>query len=110
MLSEAGFTDIYRARWNNPLTHPGFTYPSANPAVSVNRLSWAPLADERERIDYLFCKGKGVEVTHACLFGPEESIAYFRPRPNPTPECFIKPLDVWPSDHKGVWGEIRVIR
>lgn len=110
MLSEAGFTDIYRARWNNPLTHPGFTYPSANPAVSVNRLSWAPLADERERIDYLFCKGKDVEVTHACLFGPEESIAYFRPRPNPTKECFIKPLDVWPSDHKGVWGEIRVTR
>lgn len=32
LLEEAGFVDSYRKIYPNPLTHPGFTYPSDNPA------------------------------------------------------------------------------
>lgn len=108
MLHEAGYTDVWRAKWPDPLTHPGFTFPADNPDVAVNRLTWAPLGDERERIDYLFVKGKGIRVTDARIFGPEGSIAYSRRVANPTREPFIKPLGVWPTDHKGVWARITV--
>lgn len=110
MLHEAGFVDAYRSVFPNPITHPGFTYPSDNPDVPVERLTWAPLADERDRIDYLFFKGKGLKVTDACVFGPSKSISYSRRKPNPVRERFIEPLGVWPTDHKGVWAKIRVKR
>lgn len=108
MLAEAGFTDAYRAFWPNELTHPGFTFPADNPDVAPSRLSWTPLGDERDRIDYIHFRGCGMTVVDARIFGPEGSIAYGRRRPNPTHEEFIKPLGVWPTDHKGVWVKLRV--
>ena len=108
MLHDAGYTDVWRSKWPNPLTHPGFTFPADNPDVPVNRLTWAPLGDERERIDYLFVKGAGITVKDARIFGPEGSIAYSRRVSNPTHEPFIKPLGTWPTDHKGVWARIQV--
>lgn len=107
-LHEAGYIDAYRSVWPNPLTHPGFTYPSDNPAVPVERLTWAPLADERDRIDYLFFKGADLRIVDACVFGPSSSIAHSKRKPNPVRERFIEPLGVWPTDHKGVWAKIRV--
>lgn len=109
-LLEAGYTDAYRAVYPDPLTHPGFTYPSDNRDMPVDRLTWAPLADERERIDYLFFKGEGLRVEDARIFGPNASIAYSKRKPNPTDEAFIEPLGVWPTDHKGVWARIAVAR
>lgn len=109
LLAEAGFTDAYRAVYPNELTHPGFTFPADNPAVSPTRLSWTPLADERDRIDFIHVKGKGLQVVDAALFGPSGSIAYGRRVPNPTQcERFILPLSTWPTDHKGVWVKLRV--
>lgn len=108
-LAEAGYTDVWRALFPDPVSRPGFTYPADNPAVSPTRLSWAPLADERERIDYLFVKGRGVSVSDAKVYGPKGSIAYGRRVPNPVGgEPFLPPLGVWPSDHKGLWAEILV--
>lgn len=108
LLDKAGFTDAYRAVHPDPLTHPGFTYPADNPDVAVSRLTWAPRADERERIDYLFVKGNGLTVTDCRLFGPEGCIVYSQRRKNPTHESFIKPIGVWPTDHKGVWMTLEV--
>lgn len=108
MLSEAGFHDAYRTFYPNVLTHPGFTYPSDNPDVAPSRLTWAPLADERDRIDYLWYKGKNATVTDCRIFGPEGCIVYCRRKANNTKEKFIKPLDVWPTDHKGVWMKLEV--
>ncbi len=34
------------------LTHPGFTYPSDNLAKTPEKITWAPKADERDRIDF----------------------------------------------------------
>lgn len=108
LLAEAGFRDAYRTFYPNVLTHPGFTFPSDNPDVSPQKLTWAPLADERDRIDYLWYKGKNARVTDCRIFGPEGCIVYSRRCQNPTRENFIKPLGVWPTDHKGVWMKLEV--
>lgn len=107
LLAEAGFTDAYRAMYPNELTHPGFTFPADNPDVSPSRLSWTPLADERERIDFIHFRGKDMKVVDARIFGPEGAIVYGQRRANPTHENFIRPLGVWPTDHKGVWVKIK---
>ena len=52
MLYEKGFRDAYRTVYPNPVTHPGFTFPAGNRAVAVDKLTWAPEADERDRIDF----------------------------------------------------------
>ena len=108
MLDEAGYTDAWRTRYPNPVTHPGFTYPSDNPDVAVDKLSWAPTADERDRIDYIFFKGKGMSVCDARIFGPEGCIARHRRVSNPAKEKFIAPAGTWPTDHKGVWVKLRI--
>lgn len=108
MLHDAGFTDAYRAIHRDELVHPGFTFPADNLAVSPQRLSWTPLADERERIDYVHVKGKHLQVIDAQLFGPKACIAYARRGAEVGNDPIILPLDVWPSDHRGVWVKLRV--
>ena len=108
LLDAAGYTDAWRSFYPNPVTHPGFTYPSDNPLVEVSKLSWAPTADERDRIDYVFFKGKGMSVRDVRLFGPEGCIARHRRVPNPVKEKFIAPAGIWPTDHKGVWVKLRI--
>lgn len=103
-LDDAHFKDSYRICYPNPITHPGITYPSDNPDVSIHRLSWAPLADERERIDYIFFNGEGIRITSCKLFGPEGTIRCYQRTPNRWKEQYITPLGVWPSDHKGLWA------
>ena len=54
MLDNAGFVDTYREQFPDVLSHPGFTFPADNPLIPVERLTWTPDADERDRIDYIF--------------------------------------------------------
>ena len=107
-LEKAGFTDCFRAIYPNPITHPGITFPADNPLVPVKRLTWTPHGDERDRIDYLFCQGKGLKVVNCQLFGPSGSIAYGQRVKNYTADRFIEPLGVWPTDHKGVLATFRL--
>lgn len=102
LLDEAGFIDTYRTIYPNPLTHPGFTYPSDNPAKDPMKLTWAPKADERDRIDFIFYKGKGLKATKAIIFGPQGSIVYGKRIMESSKDKFLLPLDVWPTDHKGL--------
>ena len=75
LLYEAGFRDAYRVKYPNPITHPGFTFPSDNPAMPVERLTWAPEADERDRIDFIYyIPATGWEVEDAVIVGPKSSI------------------------------------
>lgn len=101
-LIRAGFKDCYRQIHPNVLTHPGFTFPADNPDVDPLKLTWAPKSDERDRIDYIFFRGKGVKVKACALFGPKGNIAYSKRVPLGTDEPIITPLAIWPSDHKGV--------
>lgn len=103
LLEEAGFVDSYRAVHPNPLTHPGFTYPSDNLKCSTDLLTWAPKADERERIDFLFYHpSQGLKATKAVVFGPKASIVRNQRVQETSEDEFITPLDVWPTDHKGL--------
>lgn len=107
-LERAGYSDAFRVVYPNPLTHPGFTFPADNPDLDVKRLTWTPKADERDRIDYIFCKGKKLKVKDCKIFGPEGSIAYNQRRPNEASDEFIAPLGVWPTDHKGLLVTFRL--
>lgn len=65
MLAKAGYRDAYRVLFPNPLTHPGFTYPCYNPLADIQKLTWAPLSDERERIDLIYYQGRNMRATDA---------------------------------------------
>ena len=78
-LTEAGFTDAYRAAHPDPVAKPAFT--------------WTPMGDEadpedhHDRIDFVFARG--AKVTGASIVGetgPRSDIA----------------LDPWPADHRAV--------
>jgi len=82
-LTEAGFTDAYRAVYPDPVAKPAFT--------------WTPMGDEADpedhpdRIDFVFVKG--ARVTSASIVGetgPRSDIA----------------LDPWPADHRAVVATI----
>lgn len=102
LLEEAGFIDSYRKIYPNPLTHPGFTYPSDNLAKTPEKITWAPKADERDRIDFIFYKGKGLKAKKAIVFGPKESIVRSQRVSENSKDKFLLPLQVWPTDHKGL--------
>ncbi|WP_455586429.1 endonuclease/exonuclease/phosphatase family protein [Bacteroides sp.] len=102
LLEEAGFIDSYRRVYPNPLTHPGFTYPSDNLLIESSKLTWAPKADERERIDFIFYQGKGLQAKEAIIFGPESSIVRGQRVAETSKDKFLTPIGVWPTDHKGV--------
>lgn len=96
------FVDSYRKIYPNPLTHPGFTYPSDNPAKTPEKITWAPKADERDRIDFIFYKGEGLDARKAVIFGPKGSIVRAQRVQETSKDKFLLPLDVWPTDHKGL--------
>lgn len=107
LLEQAGYKDAYRERYPDPVSHPGITYPSDNWKKDPLKVTWAPDADERARIDFVLYKGK-LKVKEAFVFGPEMSIAYGERVKEQRQDRFIVPLDVWPTDHKGVYVVFRM--
>lgn len=102
-LSEAGFKDAYRTAHPDPLTHPGYTYPSDNKDVPESKLTWAPESDERDRIDFIWYYPYGnLTVDDAVVFGPSSSIVEGRRVEETSEDIFITPGCIWPTDHKGV--------
>ncbi len=99
-LSEAGMSDAWRWLYPNPVSHPGATWPA--PAWQRGSTSWAPLVDERDRIDFIYHNGKGVTPIAAWLVGPSS----FWVHNQLTPSGFADPLAMtdhpWPSDHKAL--------
>lgn len=103
MLMEAGFKDAYRTKYPNPVTHPGFTFPSDNKGVSEQKLSWAPESDERDRIDFIYyMPSKRMKLKDAVIIGPSQSIVRGKRTKENSRDRFIEPIDVWPTDHKAV--------
>lgn len=104
LLDNAGFIDAYREKYPDVLKYPGFTFPSDNPLVEVNRLTWAPKSDERDRIDYIFYyPNKKLKLKDAVIFGPKGSIRKAERIQETSRDRFITPLNVWPTDHKGLF-------
>lgn len=103
-LADAGFVDAYRAAHPDPLTHPGYTYPSDNEALAPEKITWAPLSDERDRIDYVFFYPRpGLKVKDAKILGPASSIVRGERVMEKGKDKFLKPMGVWPTDHKAVF-------
>lgn len=108
LLYEAGFRDAYREKHPDPVTHPGFTFPSDNPAKPVEKLTWAPDADERDRIDFIYyIPSEGWSVVDAIVVGPVGSIVRSERVPEQTMDTFSEPAGTWPTDHKGVLIKFR---
>lgn len=104
MLYEKGFRDAYRELHPHAVTHPGFTFPSDNKHAPVSKLSWAPDADERDRIDFIYYYPRqGFKPKKAMIVGPDTSIVRSQRVKENSKDCFRVPLNVWPSDHKAVW-------
>jgi endonuclease/exonuclease/phosphatase family metal-dependent hydrolase len=103
-LAKAGFKDAYREVYPNPVTHPGYTYPSVNPARTPDKITWAPESDERDRIDYIFyLPANELQPSTACILGPEGCVVRAKEVPSYSGDTFMKPLGVWPTDHKAVF-------
>lgn len=103
LLEENGFIDTYRSLYQDPIHYPGFTFPSDNPLVPVERLAWGPEADERDRIDFIFYyPNPMIKLSNASLFGPQKSILRSQRVDESSLDPFITPLYPWPTDHKGV--------
>ena len=88
----------------DPIKYPGFTFPADNKAIAPANLSWAPEADERERIDFVYYyPNKDLQVKNAQIVGPTGSIVRGQRIEEQTKDPIIPPVDnQWPSDHKGV--------
>lgn len=103
MLNKGGFKDAFREKYPNPITHPGFTFPSDNTDVDVNKLAWAPEADERDRIDFIYyVPTKNIELKDIVIVGPSETILKGERSKNNSQDIFMNPIGTWPTDHKAL--------
>lgn len=102
MLAEAGYIDSYREMYPDPVQYPGFTFPSSNREVTIDKLAWAPEADERDRIDFIYYYPVDeIELVDTKIVGPAESVYCGVIGPHDAKDEFIEPVTVWPTDHKG---------
>lgn len=108
LLANNGYEDAYRVLYPNVVTHPGFTWVADNPDKKIENLTWAPKADERDRIDFIFYKGDKLRAVDAAVVGPKGSIVKNERVQEVSEDKFILPQNVWPSDHKGVWAVLEI--
>lgn len=103
LLEKAGFKDSYRESYPDPIEYPGFTFPANNMTVNVKKLVWAPEADERDRIDYIyFYPSKELNIENTFICGPKGTIIKGERIESITNDSIIPPVSVWPTDHNGI--------
>ena len=87
------------------------TYPSDNSEKEIKDLTWAPEADERDRIDFIYYMPDGAFAPkEAKVVGPSSSIVRSERIQEVGNDTFIEPLGIWPTDHKGVLVTFEPIR
>ncbi len=102
-LHKSGYVDAYREQYENAISHPGFTFPSNNKDKNTGDLTWAPEADERERIDFIYYyPHKSLALENILMYGPTSSILKNKRVEETGEDLFIVPNGTWPSDHKSV--------
>ena len=105
LLVKFGLKDCYREIYPDPVAYPGFTFPSNNLRVPLNKLVWAQDSDERERIDFIYYQPtSGVKLKDAIIVGPKGNVLKGElidqdPDGN---DPFIEPIGTWPTDHKAL--------
>lgn len=109
MLENAGYVDCYRREFPNPVTHPGITFPSANPAVDLEKITWIPSVDRRERLDAIyFYPDAGIKLKKTYIQGPKAAMNGSKAEVLDNKEPYLEPLKTWPSDHRAVVAEFEV--
>lgn len=103
MLCEAGFIDTFREQYPDPVLVPGITYPAGNKWAKLEELTWAPEADERERIDFIYYSpgDSKMSLKKSMLVGPNETVANNKIVETSFDKYIFTPKGMWPSDHKG---------
>ncbi len=106
MLQNAEFIDTYRTICPDPVIAPGFTFPAGNRVAEeakLEKLAWAPEADERDRIDFIYYypANKAIALQESVLVGPWETIIRGKIEQSFTKDKLFVTKATWPSDHKG---------
>ena len=110
LLSKNNYVDAYRKIYPSAIKNPGFTYPSYNKDKAIDKLTWAPNSDERERIDFIYYKStSNFSVKNITILGPSKSISHSKIVENEYEDKFLEPLDVWLTDHKGLYAVFEYI-
>jgi len=107
-LEKNNYQDAFRAVYKDEVVNPGITWPSmvTNPSKAV---CWAPLSDERDRIDYIFYKGSDVVAKSCDIVGPKESFKKGSlSLENTESDDFVADNLAWPSDHKALLANITI--
>ncbi|MFD5552496.1 endonuclease/exonuclease/phosphatase family protein [Streptomyces sp. NPDC127068] len=108
-IEDAGFRDSYRVIHPDPVRRPGFTWPSDNPGVDVGQLTWAPKADERDRIDFVFYHpDRRIRLLDSVIVGPSRTIVRNERVEESGRDRFWEPTWTWPTDHKAVLSTFRI--
>lgn len=81
-VTDAGFTDLYRAVFNNPVTHPGNTW---TPKPGANEV--------HDRIDLIYMNADDVSINSVVLVGPNDGQG----------DVVVEP---YPSDHRAVVADL----
>lgn len=106
-LTDNDFTDAYRQVYPDEVQNPGITWPSF--ATGKGNTSWTPKSDDRDRIDYIFYRGEGVEATDAAVVGPQAAYAKsVLTTENNGADKFLADTLPWASDHKGVYASLSI--
>ena len=106
MLYQAGFKDAYREKHPDPVHYPGFTFPAGNKLAEeakLEKLVWAPEADERDRIDFIYYypANAAIVLRKSVLVGPAETVLRGEIIKKDSDDKFFVPDGIWPTDHKG---------
>ncbi|MEV6983716.1 endonuclease/exonuclease/phosphatase family protein [Sphaerisporangium sp. NPDC051017] len=105
-LLDGGLLDSFRVEHPDPVRNPGITWPSYNP---IAQTTWAPKADERDRIDYIFyAPGDNIALTSSQLVGPQKTVVRNVGVADDSDDVIFTPNAVWPSDHKAVLSTFRI--
>ncbi|MFB7370538.1 endonuclease/exonuclease/phosphatase family protein [Streptomyces sp. NPDC056222] len=108
-IEDAGFRDSYREIHPDPVRTPGFTWPSDNPGAETGELTWAPKADERDRIDFVFYHpDRRLRLLDSVIVGPSTTIVRNERIEERGRDPFWEPTWTWPTDHKAVLSTFRV--
>ena len=109
VLYNNGFKDSYREIYPDAVNYPGFTFPSDNLDVPISKLTWAPDADERERIDFIYYyPHQNISLEDVIIVGPSSSIVRSEREVEQSKDKFILPPSTWPTDHKAVLSKFKI--
>jgi LPXTG-motif cell wall-anchored protein len=108
-LLDGGLVDAFRTVHPDPAANPGFTWPSDNTLFPTSSLTWAPEADERDRIDYIFATpDERLTIDGASVVGPQSTILRNERVVDDSADEIFTPDAVWPSDHKAVLANFSI--